>query len=64
MAYAAAHFNNDVYYEVLPRGGETVNAARYIQFLDGILKKFSHLDPGEIVLMHDNARPRIAATNV
>ena len=55
MWIMAANFSGDFYFEVLHDGG-TVNADRYLQFLEAVIKFFSQkLDiPGsQLCMMHE-----------
>ena len=62
MIIVALNFSGQTYHEILEDGG-TINAGRYIKFLDNC---FNHLQGLGIVTerihwMHDNARPHKAA---
>ena len=64
LVIMAISFGGNFYFEVLPQG-ETVNSARYIQFLQGMHAKFSHsgrksLSWKNSVIIHDNARPHVS----
>ena len=56
LIIVAMSFRCDSYFEVLDHG-ETVNAQRYIQFLDNLKNKCRR---SALTIMHDNARPHTA----
>jgi len=61
MRKMAANFSGDFYFEVLHGG--TVNADRYLQFLEAVIKFFSqklNVLVSQLSIMHDNARPHVA----
>ena len=51
----AINFDEEYYSEVLQRN-ESINAARYIEFLEKLHAKY----PNNLIIMHDNARPHKA----
>ena len=64
LVIVAISFGGNFYFEVLPQH-ETVNSARYIQFLQSMHSKFSHsgrksLSWKNSVIIHDNARPYVS----
>ena len=64
MVIWASNFEGDMYVEVIDHGS-SVNAVRYIAFWERLLQHFSSLTPPlsseNIIAMHDNARPHVAA---
>ena len=62
MWLMAANFSGNFYFEIMHDGG-SVNAQRYLQFLQSALRSFSHdlnCKIENLSVMHDNARPHIA----
>ena len=58
----AANFSGNFYFEIMHDGG-SVNAMRYLQFLQSALRSFSddlNCNIENLSVMHDNARPHIA----
>lgn len=63
LVIMATNFHGDAYFELLAEGA-TVNAIRYIQFLQNMVRHFANMGgpvlPENMLLMHDNARPHVA----
>jgi [histone H3]-lysine36 N-dimethyltransferase SETMAR len=65
MIVVAATFTGYFHVEALP-SGNNFNAAYYIEFLKRMIRSFSRraihpIEWKELILMHDNARPHVAA---
>ena len=64
MWLMASNYEGQFYYEVLSEGC-SINADRYLLFLQNALDHYSHLyriETRTFLVMHDNARPHVAQT--
>lgn len=61
LIIVASNFSKSLtYFEILHDGG-SINAVRYLEFLQNMILKFQAILPaGELVIQHDNARPHVA----
>ena len=57
----ASNFNNSLYYVEILHDGGTVNAEKYLKFLQNMIEQFRReLPPWVMTIQHDNARPYAA----
>ena len=57
----ACNYSKSLFYHEVMHDGGTINAARYLEFLERMCSKFQPTLPRwELVIQHDNARPHVS----